>query len=372
MPSLNSFYSHFAQRYTENVLATEALALAAIARAYKRVDVNDLQATYPYTIEQVANVTAAAKYRSVWAAWVYLSAIAAGSGVWIGLDAQRFRAGDPLTFEQTGEGVTPGLDIGEKLAVVAVAVSGASLFALNRRAIPGTLAQIKNGVDPVDAVATSASRSQALMTTEVHHAGRNVLLDAVVDTDWPKIPEPSTFYDDPVEVDVPDWVDREKPSRSPKFTDAELDEFERSTTLLSEVDPESYPDHVFKAYRRKAQPGACSFCVMLASRGAVYATASSAVARKDGSRYHDRCRCTAELEVDEDRVGEYTISQSDIREIARRSTASVSAGGDGSVPVSTSAGLDWDMSVLTQPEWVELNRAYPLVTEVDMELWPLL
>jgi hypothetical protein len=66
--------------------------------------------------------------------------------------------------------------------------------------------------------------------------------------------------------------------------------FEQSTTIVG--------------YRRVARPGACAFCLMLASRGAVYRRESSAervvghAGRTRGSRaigesYHDGCRCFA-------------------------------------------------------------------------------
>lgn len=43
------------------------------------------------------------------------------------------------------------------------------------------------------------------------------------------------------------------------------------------------------AYGRVPDPGACSWCLMLASRGAVYATKRTAGG--DGNDYHDECRC---------------------------------------------------------------------------------
>ena len=57
-------------------------------------------------------------------------------------------------------------------------------------------------------------------------------------------------------------------------------------------------------YARQPEPGACSFCLMLASRGAVYASAEHAsrvgapgvVMRgfaKKGDRFHDNCKCRA-------------------------------------------------------------------------------
>lgn len=45
------------------------------------------------------------------------------------------------------------------------------------------------------------------------------------------------------------------------------------------------------AYARAPEPGACRFCVMLASRGAAYGSARSA---GEGNRWHDNCRCVVE------------------------------------------------------------------------------
>lgn len=47
-------------------------------------------------------------------------------------------------------------------------------------------------------------------------------------------------------------------------------------------------------YRRVTQPGACDFCVMLASRGGVYKTRGSAGSQEAASAFHDSCRCVVE------------------------------------------------------------------------------
>lgn len=44
-------------------------------------------------------------------------------------------------------------------------------------------------------------------------------------------------------------------------------------------------------YARAPEPGACKWCIMLASRGAVYGSARSA---GEGNQWHDNCRCVAE------------------------------------------------------------------------------
>lgn len=53
-------------------------------------------------------------------------------------------------------------------------------------------------------------------------------------------------------------------------------------------------DDRFKRFRRVAEPGACAFCRMLATRGAVYLNAERA---GQSRRYHHMCRCHIELGV---------------------------------------------------------------------------
>lgn len=71
----------------------------------------------------------------------------------------------------------------------------------------------------------------------------------------------------------------------------------RETILLSSL-------AAGNGYARKPEPGACSFCLMLASRGAVYKSMEHATrvgapgvvmrgAASKGDRYHDNCRCQA-------------------------------------------------------------------------------
>ncbi len=50
-------------------------------------------------------------------------------------------------------------------------------------------------------------------------------------------------------------------------------------------------DGRFEGWARVAEPGACDFCRMLASRGAVYESKDTASKRRDGLRYHKHCHC---------------------------------------------------------------------------------
>lgn len=45
------------------------------------------------------------------------------------------------------------------------------------------------------------------------------------------------------------------------------------------------------AWMRVAEPGACRFCRMLATRGPVYRSAETALSTSQGLRYHANCRC---------------------------------------------------------------------------------
>lgn len=48
------------------------------------------------------------------------------------------------------------------------------------------------------------------------------------------------------------------------------------------------------AWARIAEPGACKFCRMLATRGAVYTSEQTATVTTGAKRYHHNCRCHAE------------------------------------------------------------------------------
>lgn len=47
-------------------------------------------------------------------------------------------------------------------------------------------------------------------------------------------------------------------------------------------------------YARAPEPGACAWCIMISSRGAVYGSRRAAGARDAGNEFHDNCRCAQE------------------------------------------------------------------------------
>lgn len=68
----------------------------------------------------------------------------------------------------------------------------------------------------------------------------------------------------------------------------------------------------FRAWRRVPEAGACSFCLMLATRGAVYRTARTA---GEANSYHRFCRCDAQLETDFDRRSDVAIDPADANQV---------------------------------------------------------
>lgn len=67
-------------------------------------------------------------------------------------------------------------------------------------------------------------------------------------------------------------------------------------------------------YRRVPEPGACAFCLMLATRGAVYSSASTA---GGDNRFHAHCRCHPQAETRFDARYDVVISPADAnRQIA--------------------------------------------------------
>ncbi|MGC5078469.1 hypothetical protein [Agrococcus sp. DT81.2] len=61
------------------------------------------------------------------------------------------------------------------------------------------------------------------------------------------------------------------------------------------VDLTARADRSVVGWRRVTDGSPCAFCAMLATRGPVYGSESSARSSTNGSRYHDRCGCSAEL-----------------------------------------------------------------------------
>jgi hypothetical protein len=69
----------------------------------------------------------------------------------------------------------------------------------------------------------------------------------------------------------------------------------------------------FDRWRRIPLPGACDFCLILATRGAVYRTKEAALLTAAGQPYHNHCRCRAQLETNKEHRDIIRISNVDAK-----------------------------------------------------------
>ena len=150
----------------------------------------------------------------------------------------------------------PGFDVTPWLSGADRGYTGKPIAELNGRAVLGVKSLIARGFTPQEAVELSLRRAMQVPATEIPFTFRDVAANAVAD------------------------------------------------------------GGTFARYRRVAAPGACDFCLMLASRGAVYRTASTASRDSSGERFHENCRCAVAVEVDPARVSEIAIDPGDAREIS--------------------------------------------------------
>lgn len=213
----------------------------------------------------------------------------------------------------------------------------------------GVKALIRDGLPPAEALRVSRGRSSQAISGVPHLASRQVTLGVArvensVGVEWPALSSPP---DTPPRVllqgDVPgpvasyvgDVVSRfDAAQASPVFT---VDDFRRMEDFANTAvsPPRAYltPDglrvgRMRAKWRRVPAPGACDFCLTLASRGGVYVKATVESTRRDGTvggldRYHFRCRCRGMLDF----VGlpDLMISRDDWRRLSTR-------GGDGALP----------------------------------------
>lgn len=87
-------------------------------------------------------------------------------------------------------------------------------------------------------------------------------------------------------------------------TDVAIGMAQRSLTALAATEPyrvaraavaqTATTDTNFVGWRRVPETGACSFCLMLASRGAAYTSKATAEQSSKALRYHRNCRCRSE------------------------------------------------------------------------------
>ena len=90
-------------------------------------------------------------------------------------------------------------------------------------------------------------------------------------------------------------------------------------------------DDRFERYRRVAVGATCDFCLMLATRGAVYLSAASA---GESRKYHRHCDCRIELVVGADSITRSTELQGDWRNAMRDEQRLIDAGAMDGAPTA--------------------------------------
>lgn len=92
-------------------------------------------------------------------------------------------------------------------------------------------------------------------------------------------------------------------------TDLAVSMAQRTLTALATTEPyrvaraavaeTAVEDRNFAGWQRVPEPGACSFCLTLASRGSAYTSKASAEQTSKALKYHRACRCRAEAVTSE-------------------------------------------------------------------------
>jgi hypothetical protein len=130
----------------------------------------------------------------------------------------------------------------------------------------------------------------AAAATFVRHtraAGRQMIVDAVE-------PEDEDDPDDSLEDEIRDAEPEQEPDAEPADDDEPADLPEPDEVPDVEEKPrETATDPRRAVAYARGLTGAdnCAFCVMLASRGAIYKSAVSARFSESGGKYHDHCDC---------------------------------------------------------------------------------
>lgn len=121
------------------------------------------------------------------------------------------------------------------------------------------------------------------------------------------------------------------------------------------IDAAQGPEATVLGWQRIAEPDACSFCRMLATRGPVYASEATAAATIKGKRYHQRCRCRVEPVTDaftrerSFRAGQAEwarmLAAGDVPRIAGRNGRPGRAGTIGPAPSEVNLARSWQLQL---------------------------
>lgn len=239
-------------QHRRNIVRTTNWSTRMVQFFYSQIAVGDLDESFFLMLPQMTAMMTWGKRQAALESWSYLSQKAVVNGVPFGQAELRSPQFDVEKAMSPRALATPGYDVTPFMAGADRAASGQQLILLNKRAPGGVKALIKQGVPPEDAIATSMKRAAALIRTEIPLVARTVPAMAA----------------------------------------------------------ESPSVQGYRRWRRVPGPGACGFCLVLASRGAVYRDPVTA-----GGQYHANCRCSVQAEVNPKMVDSVAIDPEDLRAI---------------------------------------------------------
>ncbi|MCQ9343548.1 VG15 protein [Corynebacterium kozikiae] len=162
----------------------------------------------------------------------------------------------------------------------------------------GFISQKELLVEPFAAIVRTYGEQDAYAAADYLFLERS-LDDSLRELEYPEVAEPVAFEQARGSFVSAMWVDDVEDASARALALRKLQGI--ANRLVAEPARKTVGLATLKAgtrYARVPEPGACSFCLMLGSRGAVY---SSKTALGTMGRYHDNCRCLAiEVKTDAD------------------------------------------------------------------------
>ena len=225
-------------------------------RFWAHVDLRDFSGSYSSVYEAFVAIHNRSVAASLFAVDDYVTMKAAGGGAWVVPDWR-----DSLAWFERPTYLRSGSTARNTFAQVPIVMKWL----------------VDNGQSAEVALNMGMARVARELASEPAGVARNYMRDYVA---YPNGPEPRAL------------TAAERAARAKRSTPPDGLARGELPVLGAEWD-----DGLFKQWRRVPLPGACDFCLMLATRGAVYADKRTALYATDGSRYHAFCRCRAQLVV---------------------------------------------------------------------------
>lgn len=283
--------------YRDHLEYIRRWGLLGVLAAYRQLDPDDLARTFPPVARLATAVYGAAVIEALTTTDEYMALVAGTAG---GAYVADWRRGRPEAPRQ----INYGRDFATWM----------------RGGLPGMLSLMARGMDVTDAIDVSQARTAQIVATQPLQYARS--------TTWSRFIVDSLIAQD----NVP-------PAQLRPWTD----EVETYANLWDGQRVRDYPGR-FERWQRVPSPGACGFCLMLATRtdytsadAAMYAGGSEGTIRRttrrnkenrlagvfrrrtssmeSGERYHRSCRCTVRMVP---MGGPAAISEEDYLRLSRR------------------------------------------------------